>query len=133
MMFAIATAPAFLFAIAAAWLAFWVLNIARDLRPVPALVSAMTILVVVQLGLALVTMGLTEQNRIGRFACLSGSLGMFVNAGLFVLEAVALSGVALFARARLARVGGAKLPIAMVLVSWLAAVIHMRSALLCTV
>ena len=133
MMYAIATAPAFLCAIAAAWLAFWVLNIYRDLRPAPALVNAITLIAVTQLALALVTLGLTEQYRIGRAACSLGSVGLLVNAGMFVLQALGLAAVALFARARLAGLGGMKLSVAAALVSWLAALIHMRSALLCTV
>ena len=129
MTFLVLTMPPLVWAVALAWMAAWLVSAMRH-RPRAARLPGGIALA--QLAGAGAALALTAVDQTGRPACMLGIGGMAVNAGLFLIGSVVLVILLILARPRLEAVGGALVPIAAVLTSWLAAVVHMRSALFCT-
>ncbi|WP_298844588.1 hypothetical protein [uncultured Roseobacter sp.] len=123
------TLPALVWGLALVWMAGWLVSAVRS-RPRAARIPAG--LALVQLAAAAGALVLTSVDQTGRAACMTGAVGMAANAGLFLIGVAALVLLLLFARPRLEAMGGTTILIAVILTSWLAALVHMRSALFCS-
>lgn len=125
----VAVTPALVYAIALGALLVWVLR----LWPVGQVATFFVFLCGIQVGAACLALWLTAQNPISEHACMLGLTGMMANMAYFGSGALTLVVTSIFVRDRLSVLGGIRLPSVLLLVTAVSALVHTRSALLCTV